>query len=224
MGRKLRCSVFGSLGVVLTTFVVAFVSPGVASAASATITSISPSSSDGLNVTTSVTVSQSEACTTYESCVWDVEVTAAPDGQSCTTYDATQVVGRGLDYYSPGTVHETITATTGVAAAYEICVFADLPTQSAVVFLADTIFSVPPPTGSVSIGAFNSSEFGGTISVRSVLLRVGCLTSWLATEEDGPNGCSSGISGTTIWQGVLCELGYRVLGVCVCAAPDEWVT
>ncbi len=65
MGRMLRCSVLGSLGVVMTTFVVAFVLPGVASAASGTITSISPSANGGLSVTTSVTVSQSEACITY---------------------------------------------------------------------------------------------------------------------------------------------------------------
>jgi hypothetical protein len=201
MGRKLRYGVIGSLTVVLTMFVVALVSPGAASAATATITSISPSVPGGLTVTTSVTVNQSD-CTAYGYCGWFLVFNAAPVGQSCITYNASQVAAVSPDLDGPGTTLVTLVASLyQLAPSYQLCEFAYLPDET-YHYLASTTYTPPVTTESISVASEPGGVLGGTISVDDAFCGdpAGCLLSSQVYEQDGSASCASTPSGRLVYS------------------------
>ncbi len=165
--------------------------PSSALAASATITSITPNPSGGVSVATNVTVQQSD-CSAYGYCGWFLDLTAAPEGQSCTTFNLAQLVGVGTVLDGPGTTPVTLTASLDQPGTYQVCAFADLPDAiGTYTELATATYTPPVATGSITVVPQAGSELGGTISVDQPYCDIGCLWSVNVYEQDGSGSCAS---------------------------------
>ena len=173
--------------------------PSSALAATATITSIVPSATGGLTVTTNVTLAPSD-CSQYGYCGWFMELTAAPAGQSCNPFDAAQLDAVGPVVNNAGTTSVALSASLFQPGTYEICAFADLPNGTDT-YLTSATYSTPAVTGSLSVGPEAGGQLGGTIAVDVPYCDTGCDWFLETYEQDDSGPCSAAPSGSLISVG-----------------------
>lgn len=182
-------------------FVTSLVSASPALAASGMIGVSGADPIGGVDVSATVTVTQAD-CTSYGYCGWFADVTAAPAGQGCTSYQASQLVGVGSVEPTVGTVTQDFRVVFYSPGSYDVCLFIDGPSAIGTdQFIGQTSYTVPTTSGTVAAQQQPGGAIGGTITIDQPYCSITCAWFATATEQDGGGACPGYAGPQTIWVG-----------------------
>lgn len=186
------------LGTVLV-FGVLLLSPAAALAESGAISVTSADPIGGIDVSATVSVTQSD-CTSTGYCGWYAVVSAAPANQGCPTDPSSNLVWVGPVESTVGTVTQGLRVTLYGQGAYELCLFAYGPAnQSTAQFLAQTSYTIAPITGTISSALQSNGTIAGTITINQPYCSNNCYWDPALTEQDGGGACPSYVASNTSW-------------------------
>jgi len=199
--RKLRSKARLTLVAVAMATAAVLSVPGVAAAATGTLSVTSPDPSGGIDVAATVTVTQAD-CTSYGYCGWFVVLTAAPANQSCTTFQSSELVAVGPVEQTTGTVSQPFQASLYGQGPFDLCLFIDPPTAVGTdQLLAQTSYSVPSATATISSELQPGGTIGGTITVTQPFCSLSCDWNATSTAHDGAGACPSSQASIPVWSG-----------------------
>jgi len=199
--RLLRLNVRLTLMAVALATAAVLGAPGVAAAATGTLSVTGPDPSGGIDASATIGVTQAD-CTSYGYCGWFVVLTAAPANQSCAIYQSSELVAVGPLEPTTGAVSQPFHAPLFGQSPFDLCLFIDLPTAIGTYqLLAQTSYSVPSPTATISSQLEPGGAIGGTITVTQPYCALGCFWDATATGQDGAGACAASPASFSAWTG-----------------------